>query len=173
LRLGLLEMAQRYYFSNKLAARKSRNRLLFAAAFLVLAFSAGSAWSHESSSSGKISAGAASVSSLPQVSLSVTDKCLPLLKSVRPPISPDNVTDKTQRPAGKLAALGLVFGIRFALGPVEAPQNAKRSAHTPALVDFRQPSGDINGRNALATAAYRHCRKTEALLGVQALHTEL
>ncbi len=95
--------------------------------------------------------------------MSVTDSCLPLLKSIRH-IAPDTVTDVTQRPAGKKAAvLGLVLGVRFALGPVQTPQHLERSAKTPALVDFRQPNGDIDGRNALTTAAYRDCRKREAI----------
>ena len=143
---------QRYYFSDKLA-RRQRNLRICLAVLLILAVSAGSAWSHES--------GAAPVFSSP---LSMADKCLPLLKSVRP-IAPDTAMDNTQRPAGPAAVLGLAFGVRYALGPREAPQHAPRSVPIRTLVDFRQPPGDIDGRNALATAAYRFCRKREALSG--------
>lgn len=144
----------RYYFSDKLAARRSRRVKLLLALVFILAVSAGSAWSHESF--GDADAMPASYSP----PLSETDSCLPLLKSVRH-VSPDTVTDKTQRSAGKMAALGFIFGVRFALGPVEVPGHSQGSARVVA--DIRTPSGDRDGRNALATLAYRHCRKGEAL----------
>jgi hypothetical protein len=159
--VGIFLMArQRYYFSDRLA-RKQRNTKIFLATFVVLAVSAGTAWSHESHSSNELGGQAAPASlSLP---ISVTDSCLPLLKSIRH-IAPDNVTDVTQRPAGKkAAALGLALGYRFALGPVQTQQRLQYSTKAKALVDFRQPEGNVNGRNAHATAVYRDCRKREAL----------
>jgi hypothetical protein len=156
-------MSRRYYFSDKLAARRSRNRnfKLCVVLVLIIAVSAGSAWSQEPASSSGVFASATPASLSPP--LSMTDKCLPLLKSIRH-IAPDTVTDKTQRPAGnKAAVLGLALGIRYALGPIETPKRAPRSTKTSTLVDFRQSQGDIDGRNALTTVAYRDCRKREAL----------
>jgi hypothetical protein len=88
---------QRYYFSDKLAARKARRVKICVLALLLIAASATSAWSHENRSSDGLpaQAGVAS-SSLPS---SVTDSCLPLLKSIRH-ITPENVSDETRRPAG-------------------------------------------------------------------------
>ncbi|MCE7886496.1 MAG: hypothetical protein DYH13_03210 [Alphaproteobacteria bacterium PRO2] len=101
---------QRYYFSDRLA-RKQRNTKICLAALLFIAVSAGTAWSREN-----VAAAPASMS-LP---LSVTDTCLP------PPSichAPQTVTDKTQRPAGTLAALDPDFGVRLALDSLGSPQH--------------------------------------------------
>lgn len=81
----------RYYFSDRLAKRRSR-RIKFSCAFIaVLAVSIGMGLSHKSC------AGEISMVSLSSPS-SVTDSCLPLLKSIRH--KPEIVADGNQRPAG-------------------------------------------------------------------------
>ena len=50
------------------------------------------------------------------LSPSVADSCLPLLKSIRH-TSSNFATDRNQRPAGAAAPYELVFGIRLAPGP--------------------------------------------------------
>lgn len=137
-----------------------------AALVIILSISAGSAWSFESHD---LTTGApASLNvddgAMPLVTTSpsptVADSCLPLLKSIRH-ISPNSATDWNQRSAGKAAALGLVFGVRFALGPVEKPNSTNR---TKARFDVWQPEGSYAGnRHALAVSAYRQCQKEKAL----------
>ncbi len=82
------------------------------------------------------------------------DTCLPLLSSSHPQFS-----DRTQRDAGKAAALGLIFGVRFALTP---PKKSKAS-ETKATIGFWHPQPVTSGRSALAVTAYRECQKQEAL----------
>jgi hypothetical protein len=101
---------QRYYFSDRLA-RKQRNTKFCLAALLFLAVSAGTAWSRDN---------AAIASASMSLPLSVTDTCLP------PPSichAPQTVTDKTQRPAGTLAALDPDLRVRLALVSLESPQH--------------------------------------------------
>ena len=82
------------------------------------------------------------------------DSCLPLLSSSHP-----LHVDRTQRSAGKAAALGLVFGVRFALSP---PKTSRSRDVTPtARVGVWQP--DSGDRSALAVSAYRECQKQQAL----------
>lgn len=97
---------------------------------------------------------------------SMADSCLPLLKSIRqaPPVS---AMDRNQRSAGQAAALGLVFGLRFALAPPKNP----RSGNTPkptAHLDLWQPEGAFAGdRHALAVSSYRRCQKDQALRAME------
>src|SRR5687768_6059378 len=51
------------------------------------------------------------------------DSCSPLLKSVRNFTPPSSATDRDRRSAGQAAAIGLVFGLRFALGPKETARS--------------------------------------------------
>jgi hypothetical protein len=69
----------------------------------------------------------------------VTDLCLPLLRSFHQQSS-DVVADRNQRNAGddaaaRLSALGLVFGVRYALGPPEdvTKQQGLANRHAPRL----------------------------------------
>jgi hypothetical protein len=90
----------------------------------------------------------------------VTDSCLPLLTPLRH-TSPNTVTDWNQRPAGKAAAFGIIFGVRFALGPKE---NAKsRSAAVKPELRFLGSDAATSDRSALTVSAYRQCRKQQAL----------
>lgn len=90
------------------------------------------------------------------------DTCLPLLNRHA---SAGSAMDRTQRTAGKAAAVGLVFGIRFALKPSKEISPSKPS------LDIWTDNGGIEGdRNALAIADYRRCQKNKALKSsIQAL----
>jgi len=102
-----------------------------------------------------------------QPSSAVTDSCLPLLKTIRKTPS-KSVTDRNQRSAGKVAALGLIFGVRYALTPPSSPSapEAKTSENIQGNFDvWHQNGGSLtqNDRSALAVSAYRACQKKQAL----------
>lgn len=68
--------------------------------------------------------------------------------------------DRDRRSAGSAAAVGLVFGLRFALGPVEN-RKPGGSRNAPRL-DIWQPGVQADPQ-ALAIADYRRCKNDEAL----------
>ena len=83
------------------------------------------------------------------------DTCLPLLSSAHPQVS-----NRTQRSAGKAAALGLVFGVRFALSPPKKAASREKGMR----IGLWQPQSVLEGnRSALAVSAYRECQKDKAL----------
>lgn len=130
---------------------------------LLLAFSAGNAWSIAPTGASLPPKETGSIlrgQPYTQVPSSTNaDQCLPLLKSIQT-ISPESALDRSQRTAGQIAALGLLFGVRFAPGPLERP--GKATAET--MVQIKVSSEPLSdGRAALAVAAYRDCRKNEAL----------
>lgn len=133
---------------------------------LVLAMGAGSAWSFDQIGAGDVqedikkSTKNFSNSSSP----GIVDGCLPLLKSIREPHA-STAMNPNQRSAGQAAALGLVFGFRFALEPTRKSKSPK-----PRL-DVWEHHGEIAGnRHALAIADYRRCQKEKALKSsIQAL----
>lgn len=63
-------------------------------------------------------------------------------------------TDKAQRKAGKLVALGVILGARFALEPTDAPNNSVEVA-TAKTSDTDMNAGSI--------IQYRKCIKKETL----------
>lgn len=91
------------------------------------------------------------------------DSCLPLLKSVRQYAPPPSATDWDQRTAGKAAALGLIFGVRFALGPKELAKS--RRTEKPVRFDIWQPR-DSGNAQAMAVADYRRCKNEQALKAI-------
>ena len=101
-----------------------------------------------------------------QPSSAVTDSCLPLLKTIRKTPS-KSVTDRNQRSAGKVAALGLIFGVRYALTPPSSPtaQQVKVSENQGSFDVWHQNGGSLtdNDRSAQAVSAYRACQKKQAL----------
>ncbi|MCB1591800.1 MAG: hypothetical protein KDI90_05030 [Alphaproteobacteria bacterium] len=152
-------------------AYKSRVAVAYLVGFvLLLAFSAGNAWSYAFHGASLPLADHSTLSSdraqsySPRESLNVpsstnADHCLPLLKSIQP-ISSESALDRNQRTAGKIAALGLLFGVRLAPGPLERP--GKAQAATNLQVKF-SPDASTHNRAALSVVAYRKCRKQEAL----------
>ena len=103
-----------------------------------------------------------------QPSSAVTDSCFSLLKSIQKTPS-KSVTVRNQRSAGKVAALGLIFGVRYALTP---PGNVPVSKAKPSesnsngefdVWHYNGNSVSEDSRSALAVSAYRKCQKKEAL----------
>ncbi len=72
---------------------------------------------------------------------------------------------RTQRPVGKVAALGLLLGARFALAPPE--QHSRVIDDEPDILSECQVARDGDDgaplRSARAIAAYRQCQKELAL----------
>ncbi|HBR68939.1 MAG TPA: hypothetical protein DEA55_06145 [Rhodospirillaceae bacterium] len=127
----------------------------------IITLSAGSVQAFEledSASSVETAERSALVSDFP--SSAMADSCLPLLKSIHETTSV-SAMDRNQRSAGKAAALGVVFGVRFALGPKEVA----KPRHGQVRLDLWQTASSIsdNNRHALAISDYRACRKEKAL----------
>ncbi|MEM6810897.1 MAG: hypothetical protein AAF549_00340 [Pseudomonadota bacterium] len=95
-----------------------------------------------------------------------TDPCLPLLGSVKAVSSyyalPGRATNRQQvgQKAAAPVALGLIFGVRVALGPKEVIRGSKRVEIGPEIHAVN--NGGTNSR-ALAIAAYRSCKNDYAL----------
>jgi len=107
-------------------------------------------------------------------SSAVTDSCIPLLKSIHK-IPSKSVTTRNQRSAGKaaapVAALGLIFGVRYALTP-PGSASAQKAVATENLngsqgqFDVWHRDGESfskDARPAQAVTAYRACQKKQAL----------
>lgn len=96
----------------------------------------------------------------------VSDKCLSLLKTVNHVNGPVAAMPDRTRDAGHAAALGLIFGVKFALGPKESAQNKRSGRRSPKArfsvwqVDDQHETGSYK---ALAVSDYRRCRNEEAL----------
>lgn len=132
--------------------------LSLAAFVIVLALGAGNAWSIDRFDPAGV------ITDVPNVhefstssSPDMVDGCLPLLKSIRH-TSASTTMDRTQRSAGKAAALGLVFGVRFALEP-----SPKSKPSKPRLDVWHHQNATAGDRHALAIADYRRCQKEKAL----------
>lgn len=132
---------------------------------LLIAF-AGPAWSIELDRSGSVietDENTSLTTSSPEATIA-GDKCLSLLKTVRY-TNPPSAMDRDRRSAGKATAMGLVFGVRFALGPKEVVKRNK-SGDTVRF-DFWQPRDrDTNAQEALAVADYRRCVKEQSLRAI-------
>ncbi len=126
--------------------------------FVCLVVFNGPAWSLERESG--FVAGTGSEKSLTSSKPAITeDACLPLLKTVShsPALS---AMDRDRRSAGNAAVLGLVFGVRFALGPKEVMKPGKGRAAVGFEVLQQRETG---GMHALAVSEYRRCRNEKAL----------
>lgn len=94
------------------------------------------------------------------------DPCLSFLKTIRH--APAHTArynadqmDRTRRAAGKATALGLVFGLRIALGPKQVTGKTHRPVET-GIWAF-----DKHGSTALAVADYRKCKNEKALKALE------
>ncbi|MCB1783515.1 MAG: hypothetical protein KDI13_05915 [Alphaproteobacteria bacterium] len=137
----------------------------FAICFLPMVVSGNAAWSFERTAASALSAPSGhliqDVSYVQKVpSSSVADSCLPLLTSSHESPS-SSATDRNQRTAGKVAALSMAFGVRFALGPLENPA-FKHEAESAGEVLSLNGQGQRD-RHAMKVAAYRNCQKEQAL----------
>ncbi len=150
--------------------RRSHNRhsalTVFSVLFLSVFMIGGPAWSIElDQPSSVVDTGETTlpIISAPSPVQASKDSCLPLLKSARYYDSPSSVTSRNRQSAGKAAAVGLIFGVRFALGPEEVTKSRKRGNR--ARFDVWQPR-DGSGAQALAVAQYRRCKNDQALKAI-------
>jgi len=135
---------------------------VFTSFLIIFCLFAGPVWSFEASQDGydqSVSRTLTSSHPSQPPSPTVVDSCLPLLKSIHH-ISPPSAMDRNQRSAGKVAALGLVLGVRFALAP---PTKTKSVAEKPRLDVWQTNGVRADNRSALAVSAYRQCQKEQAL----------
>ncbi len=136
----------------------------FCVGFAVFSFSIGTAWSYNALYN-NTDVSRETSNSLFSPSSSVVDLCIPLLKSNLN--SSQSATDRSQRAVGKITALGMILGARFALEPKDQINEDSASYKTRILkhiANDRKPR-----RSAQAIAAYRQCQK-ERVLAQLVLH---
>lgn len=98
--------------------------------------------------------------------LPASDRCLSLLKTVNHVNGPVPAMPDRRYDASKAAALGVVFGVKFALGPKEVTHNKRSNRRSPKArfsawqLDNQSAAG---GYKVLAVADYRRCRNEQAL----------
>jgi hypothetical protein len=92
------------------------------------------------------------------------DPCRSLLGASARQASPVSAMDHDRQSAGTAAAVGLVLGIHFALGPKEVT-GPRRSSVSVGLLQAR----DTGGMQALAISQYRRCRNEQALQSLKDL----
>ena len=85
----------------------------------------------------------------------IMDVCKSLIKT-NSHIPSDSTKSRNQRKAGKLAALGIVFGARFALEPVKSNANVVSPQRNLVRHDNKIKK---SFRSAQSIAAYRKCQK--------------
>lgn len=127
---------------------------------LILSLCAGAAWGEEQvrdAGFGKHSSRAAA------------ETCLPLLESIRQSSSSD-VVARNQRSAGKLAALSLALGMRYALQP-HSGQGGSAVLHKLALDNDDKGEGKADDK-AMDIIQYRQCVKQNALQITMKAHSQ-
>lgn len=139
--------------------------VFFTVFIFIIALSGGTAWSFERFDVSVLPGASPSFSAQGpdrrDSSFSGTEQCLLLLEaSVHSPQAV-SVTEESRHSAGSAAplALGLVFGVRYALAPPKS-HTAKRDH---ARFDVWQTLPSSGSRHALAVADYRSCQKEKAL----------
>lgn len=132
----------------------------------ILIVFAGPAWSIELDQSTSVieTDNKTSLTTSSPESVIAKDKCSSLLKAVRY-TNPPSAMNRDRRSAGKATALGLIFGVRFALGPKEV---VKRDKSGDAVrFDFWEPRDrNTNAKQAMAVADYRRCIKEQNLKAI-------
>lgn len=91
------------------------------------------------------------------------DSCLYILKMARERSEDNAAARRYQQSAGSAAAIGLVFGVRFALGPSEVHKTRKRAQPVAAFHVWEARESGADSGHALAIADYRACRNEHAL----------
>lgn len=91
------------------------------------------------------------------------DSCLYILRAARERAEVTSRHNEYRQSAGSAAALGLVFGVRFALGPGEVTKVRRRGTQPVASFGMWEPRESTGGGQALAIADYRACRNENAL----------
>lgn len=87
------------------------------------------------------------------------DVCLAQLQTAREQADRQNAVYVVQQDAGHAAALSLMLGVRYAVGPMEL--NTRTPIASSTLPAAYNPA--LSGQHAVAVAQYRHCRNQQAL----------
>ncbi len=136
----------------------------FCATFCVL-FGAGvvsghaPAWSFEVITAPEAQGQAVNIMRAPQAPAG--DSCLYILNQAQERDAASARERYYRQSAGSAAAVGLVLGVRFALGPASV-QKSRRLSSPPAAFRVWE-SRDTGGAQALAIADYRACRNEQTL----------
>jgi len=91
------------------------------------------------------------------------DSCLYIIRAARDKSEDSYAERQYRQDASSAAAVGLVFGVRFALGPSEVNKNRKRVRPVAAFHVWETRDSATGGGQALAIADYRACRNEQAL----------
>ena len=134
---------------------------------MVLALSAGSAWSFEvqevpAPENASPQDPAESGFSRNRTTIPQAGSCLTLLKSLRETaqLSP---AENYRHTAGSTAAFGLIIGLRFALAQ---PGNARKKPakdRKPQIGIWQMQNPDMDPRHALALQSYRQCQNRQVV----------
>lgn len=150
----------------------ARFSVFFSIFIFLVVVSAGNAWSFENYNihflPGAAPSFEASSDSSFESDFSVADSCLLLLKSSVHSRLMHSALGENRRSAGSVApvALGLVFGVRYALSPPKSNQASSNQAR----FDVWQSFSSAGDRSALAVADYRSCQKEKALKAIHNFH---
>lgn len=91
------------------------------------------------------------------------DSCLYILRNAQEREGLSERERYYRQSAGSAAAVGLVFGVRFALGPSEVNKAQRRVPEQAAAFRVWEPRESTGSAQALAIADYRACRNEQAL----------
>ena len=91
------------------------------------------------------------------------DPCVSLLKTASFARQQESSMYNGNYAAAQASALGVVFGVRFALGPKEVTHRQGKRRGPDVGVWSLEKSESTNGYKALAVAEYRRCKNEEAL----------
>jgi hypothetical protein len=89
------------------------------------------------------------------------DNCLSLLKTAHYQHEQSRSMYGGNYDAAKATAVGLVFGVRFALGPKEVIK--KKGKKSSSIGVWQLEDSQTGGYKALAVAEYRRCKNEEAI----------
>lgn len=90
------------------------------------------------------------------------DSCLYILRQAQDRDAMSAREQYYRQSAGSAAAVGLVFGVRFALGPAEVHKK-RRTAPSAAAFRVWETRDSTGSGQALAIADYRACRNEQTL----------
>ena len=151
--------------------------IALAGLIMVLALSAGSAWSFEvqdnnsAQSPSETGATSKTFSRTGKTTFPAAGSCLTLLKSLRETASL-SPAENYRHTAGTSAAFGLVIGLRFALTQAENKRSRTAKARKPQLGIWQMQNPEMEPRHALALGAYRDCQNRQALKALSGLGSD-
>lgn len=146
-------------------SRRRMHALYALTAYVLFAFlvvTSGPAWSFEVNNTDPHGVSGVSAPIVVAPADPAGDKCLYILKIAKERSSASGMDREYRQAAGSAAAIGLVFGVRFALGPQEVTKS-KRRVQPVASFNVWEARDHASSGQALAIADYRACRNERAL----------